>query len=272
MKELSVGKIRRSLKRFEDFAIDLARSDMNTFNDRLRLLVDYFKSDPVLSIIHSQLLSMPGVDFDSWHQGVLSTVGGMVGSGELSFPTDIEKRMALMYQLLNKINSGEIDLIDFAHNFFATGDNRIDSIIYAFNEAVVEPLTRELSYRIEELEEEMPENNREVYPLTNIQIIHNAENVVQQSASGNNIQQNARIESNSELKRLFDELRHELQSNIKDKEELENAMHIVKSSEEITRQGSKSLPSVRVLLESLGAIGNVGSIVSAILAAVVSIG
>jgi len=74
MKELSVGKIRRSLKRFEDFASDLARSDMNTFNDRLRMLMDYCKSDPVLSMIHVQLISMPGVDFDSWHKKVLSTV------------------------------------------------------------------------------------------------------------------------------------------------------------------------------------------------------
>jgi len=194
----------------------------------------------------------------------------MVGSGELSFPTNLEKRMALMYQLLNKVDGEAIDLIDFSHHFFATGDNRIDSIIFAFNDAVVEPLARELSYRIEELEEEMPDNNREAYPLANIQIIHNAENVIQQSASGNNIQQNASIESNNNLKQLFNELRKELQSTLREKEELENAMQVVESSEEMTRKGSSSLPSVKVLLGSLGVMGNIGSIVSAIFTAIVA--
>lgn len=272
MKELSAGKIRRSLKRFEDFAGDLARSDMNTFNDRLRLLMDYCKSDPVLSVIHVQLINMPSVDFDSWHKEVLSTFGGMVGSGDLTFPTDLEERMALMYQLLDKVNREEIDLIDFAHNFFIIGDNSIDSIIYSFNEAVVEPLARELSYRIEDLEEEMPENNREVYPLANIQIIHNAANVVQQSASGNNIQQNANIETDTKLDQLFADLRQELRASMKEKEGLEDALQVVQSSEELAQKGSSSLPSVKTLLGSLGALGNVGSIISAILAAIASIG
>ena len=206
MKELSVGKIRRSLRRFEVFAGDLTRSDMNTFNDRLKLLMDYCKTDPVLSVIHTQLINMPSVDFDAWHNEILSTVGGMVGSGDLTFPTNLEERMALMYQLLDKVDRNKIDLINFAHNFFATGDRHIDSIIYAFNEAVVDPLARELAYRIEDLEEEMPENNKEIYPLANIQIIHNAANVVQQSASGNNIQQSASIENGHELKQLFSDL------------------------------------------------------------------
>lgn len=272
MKELSVGKIRRSLKRFEDFASDLARSDMNTFNDRLRMLMDYCKSDPVLSLTHNQLMSMPGVDFDSWHKGVSSTLGGMVGSGDLSFPTDLDKRMALMYQLLSKVDNEEIDLIDFSHDFFATGDNRIDSLIYAFNDAVVEPLCRELSYRIEDLEEELPEDNREEYPLANIQIVHNAQNVIQQTASGKNIRQHASIEHNDELKELFSELRSELKSQISDPEEIDNAMQIVDSSEEMATNGQSSLPSLKVLLGSLGAMGNVGSIVSAILTVVATIG
>lgn len=236
------------------------------------MLMDYCKSDPVLSLIHAQLMSMSGVDFDSWQKEVLSTVGGMAGSGDLSFPTDLEQRMALMYQLLNKVDNEEIDLIDFAHNFFATGDSRIDSIIYAFNDAVVEPLCRELSYRIEDLEEDMPEDSREEYPLANIQIVHNAQNVIQQTASGSNIQQHASIENNNELKELFSQLRGELKSQLSDSNEVENAVQIVNSSEEMAQNGKSSLPALKVLLGSLGVMGNVGSIVSAILAAVAIIG
>jgi len=272
MMELSVGKIRRSLRRFEDFAGDLERSDMNTFDDRLKLLMAYCKSDPVFSNIHEQLINMPSVNFQEWHDKVKSTVGGMVGSGDLSFPVDLEERMALMYQLLDRIDRKEIDLIGFAHNFFVTGDSRIDSISDAFNDAVVEPLARELAYRIEELEEELPEDSKEQYPLANIQIIHNAANVIQQSASGNNIQQNASQDIGNELVQLYSELRQELQSVISDKGELEEALQLVQSSEDLSNKGNASLPTVKVLLKSLGALGNVGSIVSSILGVVATIG
>ena len=272
MREITVGKIRRSLKRFEDFAGDLAKSDMNTFSDRLNMLMDYCKTDPVTVAIHEQLINMPSVNFESWHKDVLSTMGGMVGSGDLTFPTELEERMALMYQLLDKINDSEIDLLDFSHSFFAIGDNSIDSIIFAFNDAIVEPLARELAYRIEDLEEEMPEDNQEIFPLANIQIIHNAANVVQQTASGNNISQNANIESKDELSQLFNDLRQELRSVINKEPRIDDALQIVQTSQDLANNGVKSLPSIKALLSSLGAMGNVSSIVSGIIAVVATIG
>jgi hypothetical protein len=265
MEEITVGKIRRSLRRFEDFAGDLARSDMNTFDDRLNLLMDYCKTDQVFSVIHAQLMSVPNVDFDIWHQQVCSTIKSMVGSGDLKFPTNLEERMALMYQLLNKINEKEVDFFNFTSNFFATSDNRIDSDIYAFNQAIVEPLARELSYRIEDMEEELPEDNKEYYPLANIQIIQNAKNVIQQSAAGNNIQQNAKIQDDDKLKQLFTNLRQELTNVIKEENKLKEALQIVQTSEELTTKGHSSFSALKVLLGSFDILGNIGSITSAIL-------
>jgi hypothetical protein len=40
---MKAGKIRRSIQRFEDYSRDLTSSDMNSFEDRLNLLVSYFK-------------------------------------------------------------------------------------------------------------------------------------------------------------------------------------------------------------------------------------
>ncbi len=272
MKEATVGKIRRSLRRFEDFAGDLARSDMNTFEDRLNLLLDYCKNDQIFSIIHEQLMKVPNVNIDKWYEEASSTVRGMVGSGDLIFPTNLDERMSIMYQLLWKINTNEIDFGSFSSNFFATGDSRIDSDIYAFNEAIVEPLSRELSYRIQDMEEELPEDNKDTYPLANIQIIHNANNVIQQSAVGNNIDQSATIKEHDKLIELFKDLRHELHEVIKDKKELEEALHIVQTSEELSNKGSSSVSSLKVLLGSLGALGNVGSITSAIISIISNMG
>jgi len=245
---------------------------MNTFEDRLKLLMDFCKNDPVFSIIHTQLINVPNVDFDVWHKKVLSTTGCMAGSGKLIFPTNLDERMSLMYQLLDKVNENEIELISFAYNFFSSSSIQTDSILYAFNEAIVEPLARELSYRIEDLEDKLPEDNEDIFSLANIQIIHNANNVIQQSASGNNIKQSANIESDSKLGCLFDELRQELQKLIKDKEKLENALQVLETSAELARNGGTKLPSVKALLESLGTLGNISSIVSSILAVVATIG
>lgn len=40
---MKAGKVRRSIQRFEDYSRDLISSDMNSFEDRLNLLVSYFK-------------------------------------------------------------------------------------------------------------------------------------------------------------------------------------------------------------------------------------
>lgn len=272
MQKITAGTIRRSLRRFEDFAGDLARSDMNTFDDRLNLLMDYCKTDKVILVIHAQLMNVSTVHFDTWYKEVLSSIGGIVGSGNLTFPTNIEERMSLMYQLLYKVNTKEIDFFNFAHNFFATEDSRIDSDIFVFNEAVVQPLARELSYRIEDMEEELPEDNKETYPLANIQIIHKANNVIQQSASGKNIEQSANIDGSDNIEQLFSDLREELQIVIKEKEKIEDALQVVEFSEELAKKGASSLSSVKILLGSLGALGNIGSITSAIMTAITNLG
>ena len=100
MKNFTAGKIRRSLQRFIDFAGDLSRADMNTFDDRLSLLMDYCQNDVVFQVIDQQLTSIESVDFDAWYTDRKSTMRGMIGSGQLSFPTNLDERLSLMYQLL----------------------------------------------------------------------------------------------------------------------------------------------------------------------------
>jgi hypothetical protein len=272
MENFTVGKIRRSLQRFTDFAGDLSRADMNTFDDRLSLLMDYCKNDEVFQVIDAQLKSVNSVDFDSWYAERKATLGGMMGSGQLTFPTNLDQRLSVMYQLLSKVNAGDIDFMDFSHTFFATGDSRIDSRIYAFNEAVVEPLARELSYRFEEIEETMPENQRDTVPLANVQIIHNAQNVIQQSATGSNISQKANIEQNTELESLFSKLKKEIDEAIEDAEAKNESIEIAESAQTLVNVESPKPVAAKALLNTLPPLGNISSIVSAILSAIAILG
>jgi len=147
------GEVRRSLQRFNDFASDLLASDYNTFEDRLNLLISFCEADAVFANIHQQLMNFPTVDFDAWIKDRFATMGGMSGSGELSFPTDLEARMAVMYQLLVAVRDTRVPWMQFGITFFATASTQCDEYIYAFNEAITRPLVRELSYRLGDMEE-----------------------------------------------------------------------------------------------------------------------
>ena len=97
------SKVKRSYDRFNDYSADLINSDYNTFNDRANMLIDFCETDEVLKLVHEQLINHKNVDFDTWYQERKATIGGMVGSGELTFPTKIDDRMAIQYQLIYKI-------------------------------------------------------------------------------------------------------------------------------------------------------------------------
>ena len=272
MNNITVGKVRRSLQRFSDYSGDLLRSDMNTFDDRLSLLMDYCRSDEIFGVIDSQLKEVANVDFNSWYTERLATRKGMVGSADLIFPTDIDERMSIMYQLMSKIRSGEVDFSSFTHNFFASGNSTFDSEIYAFNDAIVEPLRRELSYRFQDLEDSLPKNEREFIPLGAVQIIHNAKNVVQQSASGGHVTQDVSIVDNSELDQKFADLRRELESTIDDHSNRAKYLEVVDSAQSLVAGKEPKKTAAETLLKTLPTAGNIGSLVSVILSAIALMG
>lgn len=259
-------QVRLSIRRFGDYASDLLRSDMNTFSDALNVFVDFCEKDSVFSAFHAQLTSIPGVDFDEWYQGRLQTGGSFAGSCDLSFPVDQEARMALMYELLRRINSNAIGFQDFVLRFFALGKGaKITHYVQALNDAISRPLVRELGYRLEALASELPQDgSAQVSPAT-IQIIHQATNVIQQSASGSNINQTATLTTNPEVDRLFDRLVEAVREAHPDPDEQREQLELVEAARiEATKPESK-VSIVRTLLGGLAAAGSVSEITSLIL-------
>ncbi|WP_197278230.1 hypothetical protein, partial [Vibrio coralliirubri] len=115
-------------------------------------------------------------EFDSWYKAV----SGYDNRGGLSFPTNIDERLSIMYELLCRMNDKKIDLISFCASNLVISSNRIDEYICSFNDVVSEPLFRELSYRLEDIQDELPADNTFEVASPILQIIHHAENVIQQ--------------------------------------------------------------------------------------------
>jgi len=258
---MKAGKVRRSIQRFYDYSRDLSNADMNTFNDRLNLLISFFKTDDFFSKLDKQLIDNPKADFDFW----FNTVSKSDNRGRLSFPTEIDERLSVMYELLCRINEQKINMIGFCGNNFIIGSNKIDDYIYAFNDVVSQPLFRELGYRLEDIQDELPTDNSVEVSSPMIQIIHNAQNVIQQSAFGNNNHQSAEINnSNDELTQLFNELRNEISSLNLSNDEMVESIETIDSCEELLDSERPKVNTVKKLLGLLPSMGNVASITSAI--------
>lgn len=263
---MRVGKVRRSVQRFVDYANDLLRSDDGTFDDRLNLLIHFCSTDPLMSHLHEQMLNHPRIDIAAWHKEVVEPSRRVIGNAQLTFPTDIDERMSLMYQLLYKINNKEVDFFNFCIDCFSDQYGNTDTRIHSFNQAVSEPLFRELGYRLEDLDEELPDDTMaDVNPAT-FQIIHYAENVIQQNANGGNISQSANIQIDSNIASLLQDLKNEI-NNATTGEDQEKALEAVESLQELAVEPKKNSKTIGFILKTLPPLGNIAGIASAIMTA-----
>jgi hypothetical protein len=137
-----------SFRKFNDYASDVIHSDYNTFDTRFNIFIHHCETDPIMKIITSQLKQMD-VNFQQWWSEGHQTMGSMIGSAQFSLPLDETLRDALLYQLLLKIQSGEIKFVTFCMDFF--GETNYNLLINSFNRAVFKPLVRSIGYKLEEI-------------------------------------------------------------------------------------------------------------------------
>jgi hypothetical protein len=93
-----------------------------------------------LGVVMSEL---PTIDFGTWYKQQLSTVGGMVGSGTITWPEDRRERLAMQLELVRRMASGELQLLEFSHNFMWVR-NDFDANTGEFVEQVFRPFVRDL--------------------------------------------------------------------------------------------------------------------------------
>jgi len=259
-----ISQITRSLRRFSDYADDLSRADMSTFEDRLGVLIAFCKTDEVFQNVHAQLSGIDEGSVQKWCEERLASQTGMVGSGDLIFPTNEDERLSTMYWLLLKANGEELDAANFAGHFYSSGRNNINDNIRFFCDTVVVPLKRDIAYKFEEMLDDLPTDPASSIPLTHIQIIEHAQNVIQQSAHGSNISQDASIRGDSELDVKFEALRKEILKNISISSEQEDALEASREAQELINLNPPKKSAAKRILGTIPALGSIGSIISGI--------
>lgn len=267
MVKFSGGEIRRSLQRFRDYSSDFINSDFNTFDDRFNLFISFCKSDKVFSVIHNQLISLPEKDFDEWYKNVSSSGGSVVGSGRLVFPVTIDDRISIMYRLLLKIHSGEIRVHGFWLKFFAVSSTRIEDQIFAFSDAVIQPLVRELEYKLVEIEENLPEDNKEQVSSSIIQVINAGNNFTQQIMQGNqNSQSVVQNKIDPKIKNYLEQILRLVENSNIGNSEKEDATETINYIEQELLKSNPNKKIIEKLFSTLPKIANIASIVGFIIA------
>ena len=144
-------EVQRSFRKFTDLVNDLLSSKFQTWNDALSHLLSHCESDPVMQVVMTPLKTDSRIDASKWWQDAVASVRGMVGTGHYSLPINDDERMALLYQVLLLVNSGDADLGQFCISVY--GLSKYQDMVDTFNHEIVRKCTREVSYRLDEVAE-----------------------------------------------------------------------------------------------------------------------
>lgn len=260
----TTGQVQRSIQRFQEFASDLIRSDMDTFSDRLALFIHFCESDEFFASINVQLVEVAQDGFDAWLKERMETQRGMSGSGDLSFPVDLDTRTAYQFEILRRFNSGAIQLFGFTPVFFTVG-SKISDHIRALNEAITKPLAREMKHKLEEIAEKLPDDKRAEVPPAIFQVFQNVGNYVHQQATGSNISQVATIGHRDEINNAFAELRAAIAAYEQDQLKLREHIETIEAAEQLAVAEKPKESAIKVLLGSLPSVASIAASVSTIL-------
>jgi hypothetical protein len=134
-----MNEYQRALRDFQDFAEDVSRARYRTTHDALRRLASTLVPTTPLGDVVEQL---PSIDFDSWYQAQESTRSSMVGSARITWPDDSRARLATQVELIRRLASGQIDLVDFTTDFMWVR-NDFDANTAEFVQQIFRPFIRD---------------------------------------------------------------------------------------------------------------------------------
>lgn len=97
-------------------------------------------NDDVAAVLDSLQKTM---DFELWYADAERTEGSMVGSANLDFPLETDKRVGAYLFLIKKAAADDHGAIEIAHTFLS-GEGDFDTLAREFNDQIFGPLRREL--------------------------------------------------------------------------------------------------------------------------------
>lgn len=153
MKKFERKEILNSFRKFIDISQDLLNCNFGSFEMRLAIFVDFCENDMIMSFITKQL---KGYDYGIWKSEFDKSVTAT--KADFKLPINENDRISLLYQILLKANTKEFDIPYFCIMIFASG-NSLTDCIRDFNNDITKPLIRDISYKLEEIKDDIRDSN-----------------------------------------------------------------------------------------------------------------
>jgi|WetSurMetagenome_2_1015567.scaffolds.fasta_scaffold35871_3 hypothetical protein len=142
MTEFSRRDAEMALRKFSDFARDLAQADHASWHGCLKLLIHHCRTDPVMRLVADPLRTRADIDVDAWYASSLQ-------SRSYQLPLDDDERLSLLFQILERIHDEKFNLLGFAFHVLGAVGGHLDNTFAAVNEHFVRKFAREVGRRLE---------------------------------------------------------------------------------------------------------------------------
>jgi hypothetical protein len=149
-------EVDRAFRKFKDLCDDLFQAKFQAWGHSFTHLIKHCEENPVMRAVTDPLRANKNVDARKWYNDALASVTGMVGSGHYELPIDDNDRTALLYQFFLLIENEGIDVDRFCTAVY--GDTQYQAMVSHFNQELVHKFTREVSYRLDEIIEDIGES------------------------------------------------------------------------------------------------------------------
>jgi hypothetical protein len=193
--KFSRREVERSFRKFNDIVNDLIHANFRTWGNVFTHLITHCENDPVMQVITGPLKTNKNVDAEEWYKEALNSVGGMIGSGRYELPYDDEDRTALLYQFFLMFEENKVDFMAFCLGMYGT--SRYQDAVDTFNRELTEKFTREISYRLDEIRDDL--GDQQEVPREAMMVFHHHDYSlnIQGNVQGSNIATGGSTISNS---------------------------------------------------------------------------
>lgn len=228
-------QVERSFQKFNDTVQDLFRAPFQAWDDTLARLMTHCEQDPVMKLVTDPLKSSQDFDAKEWFEEASNSAEGTIGTGTYKLPSDDEQRTALIYQVLLLVQNG-LSINDFCIEVF--GVKKYQDMVSVFNQELVLKFTREVSYRLQEIlqdigdEAQVPESLLYVFNLSHSVVVQGNVQGANIANSGSTVSgSTATFESAKEFAdslSLLADLLNTVKTELR--EEVSNAIEVLKAS------------------------------------------
>lgn len=273
-KSISSQEAKSSIETFLYLTRYLRFENTVYFQEQLKELINYTETDSFFNLAHENLLNLDEKTFNTWFES--QTAKKQRGAG-LNFPPQAEERVPLVYLLLKKINDGTISLHSFFHMFFKENNSSLSNFEFQTLLDFYGILGDKMSDKMRQIRAQERAINSINEPKLGpapktINIQQHIYSGIGQIGAGEVNKLNASIQKdNNQLLHLFSELEKSIKSLGIASKEKEEHLETVDVCRDFLIAENPKIKQAKTLLNHLPAMGNIASIISAIIAAATSI-